>query len=459
MPTARPCLAAFVLLAACSARPPVATLRPLRMPGAEGELREILVRVPEVRDRAGGRMITLRAVVLPARGTPAPDPLIFLAGGPGQAASSLAAFAADFLGDVRARRDIVLFDVRGTGGSAPLRYEPRPEELLAEPEAILPVAWARRAAAELAQRADLAAYTTRESVEDLRALCAAMGWARVNLYATSYGTRLALELARAHPALVRTMTLKGVVPPGLAVGLDYARDMQASLERLFADAPAARADLAAALARLEQQPVDVSVVNPASGSPERLRVTRPLLAAVLRSLLYNPTSRAGIPALLAAAARGELGGVAALAVKIRVAYVDALYLGAALSVLAAEDAPLLDAQRVEEGARGTILGTLVADNVQAATAGWPRAPGHVPFVEPVRAAVPALLLSGGVDPVTPPRHAETAAAFLPRARHIVFPDAGHGGEGFGACGATLIAAFVEAGDAAGLDASCASQPR
>src|SRR4051794_40955294 len=78
------------------------------------------IEVPEDRANPAGRKLTIFAAVLPANTvSPKADPLVILAGGPGQAASNLAPFASR-LTEVRRTRDVVLIDQRGTGRSSPL---------------------------------------------------------------------------------------------------------------------------------------------------------------------------------------------------------------------------------------------------------------------------------------------------------------------------------------------------
>src|SRR5262245_56338266 len=80
--------------------------------------------VPEDRTASSGRTIDLHIAVIPAvNRSPAPDPLFYLAGGPGQAASESYLLLAPALAEINQQRDIVLVDQRGTGGSHPLRCD------------------------------------------------------------------------------------------------------------------------------------------------------------------------------------------------------------------------------------------------------------------------------------------------------------------------------------------------
>jgi pimeloyl-ACP methyl ester carboxylesterase len=84
---------------------------------------------------------------------------------------------------------------------------------------------------------------------------------------------------------------------------------------------------------------------------------------------------------------------------------------------------------------------------------WPRSSLPADYYEPVKSAAPVLILSGGIDPATPPRHGELVAATLPNARHVVAPNLSHGVSGHG-CAPRLIERFVKQGDAKDLDAGC-----
>ncbi|MEO1085457.1 MAG: alpha/beta fold hydrolase, partial [Acidobacteriota bacterium] len=158
-----------------------------------------------VLEKAGGdRQLGLRVVVLPAtQPEPLPDPVVILAGGPGQAASDLAGPIRRSFDDVRRRRDIVMIDQRGTGGSNPLNCD------LGDAADLLrgggtPIEALRRCRAELENRADLSAYSTDRAADDLEQVRLAFGWPQVNLWGGSYGSRLALVYQDRYPDAVRT---------------------------------------------------------------------------------------------------------------------------------------------------------------------------------------------------------------------------------------------------------------
>jgi pimeloyl-ACP methyl ester carboxylesterase len=129
-----------------------------------------------------------------------------------------------------------------------------------------------------------------------------------------------------------------------------------------------------------------------------------------------------------------------------------LSVGMHLSVICSEDIPRLTTADLEGLARTFFGGALVNDFVRACAI-WPQ--GAVPkdYYDPVRSDVPALLLSGGIDPATPPRHAQKVAETLPNARHFVAPHLGHGVSLHG-CAPRLVEKFIRTGSAADLDGKC-----
>src|SRR5439155_7780505 len=104
-------------------------------------------------------------------------------------------------------------------------------------------------------------------------------------------------------------------------------------------------------------------------------------------------------------------------------------------------------------ARASFFGRALVDDFLAACRVWPRGSVPADFYDPVRSNVPVLLLSGGIDPATPPRHAEEVAKTLANARHFIAPQVGHGVSLHG-CGPRLVEKFFRAGDAKSLDGKC-----
>lgn len=422
------------------------------------------VQVPEDRTRPDGRSIALRVVVVPALGPErVNDPVVYLAGGPGQAASHLIrGLAATGL---RQRRDLVFADQRGTGGSGDLRCEfytshgPRLDDFM-------PLGRVRECRSRLARSADLAQYTTAASVADLEAVRAALGFESMNLVGGSYGTRLALEYLRQHEARVRTITLEGAVSPGASIPERFGALAQAALDGLLEECladrscgarfPDVKREAAAVFDRLKTGTVSARV-TPRSGAPRVLALSRDHVAEAVRYMLYSSRDASALPSALHAAYGGDFTRIADFLYRWRDGGTfDALY----LSITCAEDLPFVAADAAERD-DPTFLGGYRVRQQRAACAEWPR--GAVPASHrlPVASGVPALLISGVLDPVTPPSQAGEVARTLSNSLHVRVPSGGHSLHGLRGleCVDRLKEAFINQGRVGGLDVSCIARIR
>jgi pimeloyl-ACP methyl ester carboxylesterase len=419
--------------------------------------------VPENRARPEGRKIDLFVALLPAN-TVAPkgDPLIILAGGPGQAASQLAPLALR-LNDVRRLRDLVLIDQRGTGRSSPLDCAAfKPTDDVAESFDLDAVPKARECLRELAERkVDVTQYTTDAWVADIEAVRKALGYPQVNLWGGSYGTRVALAYLRRYPERVRSMVLDGVAGPEVVVPRDVWSTRERALQDVL-DACAASAacraghpDLAEALRTLERQlgpqGREVRVADPRTGEPRDARITYPVLLGALHGMTYAPERAALIPEVVGRANAGDFGPLLAVAQSSVGDLSEQLTPALHYAVICSEDAPRVTEQ--DRAALGRLASRDLAANMLDVCAIWPRGGVAADAFAAVRSDVPALLLSGALDPVTPPAGAAVVAATLPNSRSIV-------GQGYGhivsaqSCAPRLIAAFVESANAATLPSAC-----
>jgi pimeloyl-ACP methyl ester carboxylesterase len=421
--------------------------------------------VPENPADPAGQQIELRVAVLRARGrNPAPDPLFFLTGGPGQAATESYLQLSGGFAEVNRQRDIVLVDQRGTGQSNPLDCP-----LAEDPLAVDTLEEVAAAAAECAAGldADPRLYTTAIAMDDLDRVRAALGYEQINLYGVSYGTRAALAYLRQYPDRVRAVILDGVVPPEEALGLDVARDAQRALDLMFercaadldcaAAFPDLRADFAALAARLDAAPVPVTVADPLTGEPLSFDYTYDSFASTVRLLSYAPETVSLLPLLIhTAQARGDLSLLAAQSLLVGGQLADSISQGMGYSVLCAEDAPRLDAAQAEALNAGTYLRDAQTDQIAAVCAAWPRGETPPAFAAPVTASAPVLILSGEADPVTPPENGAQVAAALPNSLHLVAPGQGHNVILRG-CLPRLAAGFVATAGFDGLDTACVAE--
>ncbi|MBW8846702.1 MAG: alpha/beta hydrolase, partial [Burkholderiales bacterium] len=409
-PARRACaLAAALVLAAplaCAASP----LKPCRIDGIPNELQCGSLQRPLDPARPDGVKIDVHYLVVPAMArNKQPDAVLLLAGGPGQSAVNVASRVLPRLARLNNRRDLVFVDQRGTGESAPLDCPddsklPLTEQL--DGAAQMRRLDACRATLETlpyGREGGLRFFTTTIAMQDMEAVRQALGVPQWNLIGASYGTRAALEYLRQFPAQVRRTVIDGVAPPDMVLPASFSPDTQAALDKLIAahakTHPQLRAEWTQLLASL---PRAVTVQQPLTGVPEHFTVDRELLLRSVRPPLYQPALAAALPAAIhAAATEGRFEGLFGLSTAFGGGAKLRLAMGMHFSVMCAEDVPRLaqsgDTPGVDFGRVDAELYTRVCKN-------WPRGDVPADFYKIPPAPSPVLVMSGGADPATPPRH-------------------------------------------------------
>lgn len=456
--------------AVAAAPTPQAGLLPLHECRLEHPLRLVsiqarcgVLKVAEDRARPEGATIDLSVAVVPAlnrRATAAP--LFLLAGGPGQGAVAMYTSFAGAFARVNRDHDIVLVDQRGTGGSAPLNCD-YPDDWQAVSDAMPALREATLAC--LHKYGDrVRFYTSSAAVADLEAVRVALELPAIDLYAVSYGTRVAQLYMRRYPKAVHAVILDGVTYPEQAIGVDTPADGQRALDLIVKRCRESREcataypelpqDLEALLRRFGPQKSPIIVDDPNSGLPLNIEFNRGLLNASLRFLSYSATQASLLPALIHRAAQGALGSLAAQTIMTARQVGDQLASGMQNSVICSEDQPFFGAAGLD---RSTISrsyqGTDQLDALDEICKLWPHASVDADLHSPLRSDIPTLLLSGEADPVTPPADAERAALGLSHQRHLVLSGEGHGQVATG-CVPKLMAEFLDTATPEKLDATC-----
>jgi len=404
------------------------------------------IRVREDRSSAHDREIEISFEVLAATGPRSAEPVLALSGGPGDPSTGLRDPITRVWSAVRERRDVVLVDQRGTGRSSPLHCR---MNVAADPASAFGHLFDRglfaRCRETLAATHDLSAYRTDSAADDLDEIRAALGYEKIVLWGGSYGSRLAQSYMQRHAGRAAFVVLDGVVPIDVAITGRYPVHLQAAIDAIPDAAPPIRR----IAARLLSVPAQTYVVDRTGG---RVAVTMTIgdFAYAVRGILYGAQGSVQLPAMLQEAERS--GDLSAFAQRYweRAARMDqALAHGLHLSVLCSEDVPFISAED-RRAAESTIGGTYILDEYIAACRIWDVPPVARPA--PQSRPLPALLLSGAFDPVTPASMAERTAAWLPAARLFTAPRSGHG-ISFGCAAAAVDAALAE-GNTASLPPVC-----
>jgi pimeloyl-ACP methyl ester carboxylesterase len=397
---------------------------------------------------------------LPAVQQPTKHAFLFLDGGPGQAAAGKPdGFNSPAMQKIRQTHDIVLVDQRGTGGSNSLGCLDDAKAL--GPQSFVDDLFAdsiiKSCVSHLA--GDSRFYTTRDFAADLEALRIARGYDQLDLYGLSYGTRVAQVYAQAYPTRVRTIVLEGVLGPDWVLPLPFAPGVQQSLDRTL-DACAAdeacssafpdiRSEFQRVLATIDQSPP--SVTAKADSGAVAFKLTRGLFANTIRGLLYETGGQSKVPLLIHQAAAADYSGIAQRAFDSRPGFYDGI--GLYLSVVCAEDMSRASATTARQLAAGTLLGTYWYDRLAAACRIWPKSLA-APRQPMQKLTIPTLLITGALDPTTPPSSARDAAQWFSNSRIVYLPQHGHVFWDNFDCADALISGMVSTADPARVDTSC-----
>jgi pimeloyl-ACP methyl ester carboxylesterase len=421
--------------------------------------------VPEDWNAPAGRHIKLHVAIVKTSAALAQSDLVtFLDGGPGGAATEdYPAIAAAFA-PLKERHHVLLVDQRGTGSSNALSCRPEQDKNSREKIDAKDLGDSAQLIRECLERAREHAapehYTTTDAARDLEAVRRALGAPLLDLYGVSYGTRMAQQYAGHYPDSVRSVVLDSTVPNALALGGEHARNLEATLQALFALCSANErcqqsfGDSYQTLYRLRDHlrahPESVLLRDPNSFEPERLQMTAEDLAAIVRFYAYNPVTAALLPLMLHEADHGNYEPLLSQKKLLSDSLGTEINGGMELSVICAEDADLLTA-RPEDSA--TLMGNGTIDRIKSACSQWPRGERPADFHQPWVSALPVLILAGQYDPVTPPTYGAEVLKSLPHGRLLLAAGQGHAVIGAG-CMPKLVGQFIDELQPSNIDAAC-----
>jgi pimeloyl-ACP methyl ester carboxylesterase len=426
----------------------------------------VYVSVPKFHAQPDGERIKLAVAKIPSTSeTPAADPLVMLQGGPG--GSGIALFgtllAVTPLGELRQDREIILLEQRGTLNTQPsLACEAFNTLVLATLNTNLDEATTlqQTEAAFTACKADheanginLAAFNSYENAADIPyVLLDALGYESYNFYGVSYGTLLGQHLMVTAPRGLRSLILDANVPRQTnflpEIPLNGWRAMQRLFAACAADATckAANPDLEATFLKtvddLNNAPATITLTNSADGKQYPTQLTGSLFVRLLHGMLYQTGLLPSIPSYLTASANGDhtwaerIGSL--LFLDFSISY------GMYFSVLCAEDSDYTKDDIQREGVPQSVATSLARSpaGVLAVCALWdvPQLPAEVD--DPVVSAIPAFVINGDFDPITPPAFAKTVAQSLSNAFYVEYPGVGHGALLGGVCPVQMARAFL-----------------
>jgi pimeloyl-ACP methyl ester carboxylesterase len=432
-------------------------------------------------DRSGSTPGTIPLSVerLQAGLTPSSSAVLALAGGPGQAANPLAGFIAKAIAPALHNRDLIVYDQRGTGRSDPLNCHSSP--------ALEHASTIGRLAEQCALQLGPArgAFTTEESVQDIEAIRQTLGYEKLVLYGTSYGTKVALEYAERYPEHVEALVLDSIVLPEgpEPFGLSSLQALRPVLDELCSEGACEHitsnplGDIASLAARLRKHSLSGSVYD-GSGHRHSATLGEGDLFNILVAGDLNPALRALLPGAVQSALRHDPdpllrlkllseGLIPNVPLQPRGSQAEreaseeennALFLATSCEEKpfpwqrtappATRDAEALVALHALPSSAFYPFdaATTWEDSLIPACVDWPDASPAPPAAGPLP-NVPTLILSGAQDLRTPTTNAQHVAAEIPDAQLLVVPYTGHSvlGSDFSGCAQAAVEAFFAGG--------------
>lgn len=417
--------------------------------------------MPENPDSVQGKKIDVHFAILPAvKNTHPQEAMLAIAGGPGQSAIDNAALFDKILSEVRENRDVLLIDQRGTGRSNLLSCDEQNLNALSyNDDDIDMVAETQKCLNSIHDESDITQYTSDIALKDFDAIRAHLGYQKLHVYGVSYGTRMAQLYMRHYPQNLATVTLDGVVPMQHSV-LSIGEVIDRAVKLLMKDChesqnchqafPTLEQDLQRVSQRLKDTPFAGKVSDPYTGEQTDLLLTQSKFLGSIRLALYSTSTRALLPYAIHQATKENYQPILGL-YSLTVGGLD-LALGMHSSIVCAEDLPRVTTA-MRDKADTSFFGSTMLDSIEQTCSVWKMPAVNADFSAPIMSDIPTLLLSGEIDPATPPAWGDLATEKLTNYQHFVAPYATHG-VAAQSCGHQLIADLVKSGSVKELDGKC-----
>jgi len=436
------------------------TLENCHVDGIKSQVKCGKLLVLENYNKPDGEQITINFVVLPAiDNSDSKTPLMFLAGGPGQAAAELASALRNVFYEVRKTRDLILVDQRGTGASHPLQCEDAAEQnvYVSTPEDFS-IEEINHCIEQLT--GELSQYNSENAIRDFDAVRIALDHKQINIYGGSYGSRVGLVYMRMFPESLRSVVLDSVGPIEVPIGL-FGQSSARSFSLLLTNCqkeqscqqafPQLEQEFQTVLTRLEKEPAQVKIAHPRLGTQTKFVISKAKFLATIRSQLYSVTTRSLVPLIIHQAFLGNYMPLAGLVAQTEGG--QGIYIGLYFNITCNEDYPIISTSDFEHDANNNFGGADSHLSLKVACPLWPKYRPNDTFYKPVTADIPTLILSGNLDPVTPPSNGEYSAKSLPNNHHIIVKNAAHT-VAMNTCASDIINEFLTSLKPKELDESC-----
>ncbi|MEH6911953.1 MAG: alpha/beta fold hydrolase [Oceanicoccus sp.] len=424
-----------------------------------------ILTVAENPDSSVGKQISLHIMRLSAVEDRQLPPIFFVAGGPGQASTEIASMIRQQFSSLLKNHDFVFVDQRGTGKSNPLDCETDPFETMS----LLPLA-----AAEIANQqmqmcinsydSNLSFYTTPYAVKDLEQVRLALGYPSINVWGASYGTRVILEYLRQFPNSVHRVVLDGVAPVAIELPAHVTADSSQSLAKVFEHCreqrqceqnfSGLRSQWLNLLASLKEHPQQIELKHPRTEQKKLVYIDDVVISSWVRLSLYVRDLTTIIPLAINNAINADFSMLYSIHALGLDSVNSGISQGMQFNILCSEDNQFrYHQQPIEQQGRVSLLSTIDNDVFDTSCEMVSSRIADPAYFEPLQSNVPALLLSGEIDPATPPHWAELVQDGLTQSQHIIVPGGHHNVSGLG-CIPDLIQQFYSATTATHINTDC-----
>lgn len=405
--------------------------------------------VPENWQAPSDKTLDLNVIVANAVSqSPKSDPLFLLMGGPGQASSELVAGLLKIFRSVREDRDLVFIDQRGTGKSSALVCDEEDGDIYEVLSSDFNVDDVKKCIASF--DVDLSQYNTNNAILDFDAVREALGYQQINLYGISYGSRAAMVYMREKPAALRSVILDGVVPPQVVVGpmgIEAERAFDIMIEQCSQSEACAKqfpnflGDYQKIRAQLEQAPIKTMIDHPVTDKSIALNIDSKKFINQIRNMFYSVGMRELVPYVVSEFSKGNYKPFVGMMSQSEDS-TGGMYVGLTFNILCNEDIPRASRDLLAKDSANRFSGAHTFEVFSSICEHWPTFDAPENFGDKVTSDIPTMLLSGELDPVTPPAWGSLAAEGLSNSKHYIAKNAGHGLI-TQSCAANMISEYLE----------------
>lgn len=450
----------FILAKSINETPSILDLKSCFVEGVRSQLACGKLTVPENWASPSDKTLDVNVIVVKAIASSSkPDPLFLLMGGPGQAASELVSGLIRIFSDVHQTRDLVFIDQRGTGLSSPLICDEEDGNIYQDLTSDFDSSDIQKCLNSF--NVDLSQYNTNSAILDFEAVRVALGYEKINLYGISYGSRASMIYMRDKPQAIRSVVLDGVVPPQVAVGplgghaarafdilIDQCEkhvDCKGQYSTLLSDYQKIRT-------QLEIAPIRTMIDHPVSDKKIALNIDSQKFIGTLHSQLYSVGRRELIPFIISEFAKGNYKPFVGL-MSQNEDTTSKIYVGLNFNIVCNEDVPRATQEQLANDRTNSFSGRHSFEGLKDVCKQWPKFEAPINFANEIKSNIPTMLLSGELDPVTPPAWGDIAAKGLSNHTHYIAQNAGHGLV-TQTCAGSMISDFIDSLNFDDVDSSC-----